>query len=89
MFDGVSAKLKLGLDLDLCANHLSEQSTTLHREITVLIGEKKLLAAMAPLKNYRSTTLKVATLAPKECGRTMRFTPNLVGIDIPLIGAAR
>ena len=75
--------------LDLCANHFSEQSTTFHREITVIIVEKLLPTAMAPLKNYRSTTPKVATLAHKECGRTMLFAPNLVGIDIPLIGAAR
>ena len=44
---------------------------------------------MAPLKNYRPTTPKVAALALKECGRTMLLAPNLVGIDVPLIGAAR
>ena len=44
---------------------------------------------MAPLKNYRSTTPKVATLVLKECSTTMLSAANLVGIDVPLIGAAR
>lgn len=62
---------------------------TSHREIAVIIVKKFSLAAMAPLKNYRSTTPKVATSALKEFGRTMLLAPNLVGIDVPLIGAAR
>ena len=62
---------------------------TFYREIAVIIVEKFLLAAMAPLKNYRPTSPKVATLALKKCGRTMLLALNLVGIDVPLIGAAR
>ena len=81
--------MKLGVDLDLCANHLLRRFTTFHREIAVIIVEKFLLAAMAPLKKYRSTTPKVATLALKECGRTMILVPKPAGIDVSLIGAAR
>ena len=44
---------------------------------------------MTPLKNYRSTTPKVETLVLKERGRTLLLVANLVGIDVPLIGAAR
>ena len=81
--------MKLGVDLDLYANRTLRRTTTFHREIAVKIVEKFLLVAMAPLKNYRSTTPKVATSALKEFGRTMLLAPNLVGIDVPLIGAAR
>ena len=81
--------MKLGVDLDLYANRILRGCTTFHREIAVIIVEKFLLAAMAPLKKYRSTTPKVATLALKECGRTMLLALKLVGTDVPLIGAAR
>ena len=81
--------MKLGVDLDLCANHLQKQPITFHRGIAVIIVEKFLLAAMTPMRNHRSTTSKVVTLALKECGRFMLLAPNLFGIDIPLVGAAR